>query len=346
MAKPRSNNRALRPQSVAIVGVSGAVGQEMVHCLERSSVPVEILKPFASERSAGQQIRFRDQSLSISALNKASFEGVDLVLSATSSDLAKSFVPDALSAGARVIDNSSAFRMNDDVPLIVPEINSHLLTGNETCIANPNCVAAIITMAVWPLFELGEMKRFIASTYQAASGAGAAAIDELVDGTRAQLSDEPFTPKVLKHPYAFNIFSHDSDVDVQSGYNDEEMKVVAETRKILERPNLGIGITCIRVPVLRAHCMSLTIEFEESVSTDEAQAVLSNAPGIQVIDDRVNNHFPMPVEGTGCTDILVGRIRQDLSDPSGRSLCLFVCGDQLLKGAAYNAVQIAEILIV
>ena len=344
MASSSSNNRESRAQSVAIVGVTGAVGQEMVRCLEQSCINVAALKPIASTRSAGKRLQFKDQDLIISALEETSFEGIDFVLSAASSELAKKFVPDALRAGATVIDNSSAFRMKDDIPLVVPEINGDLLTGDENCVANPNCVAAIISMAIWPLFKLSEVKRLIASTYQAASGAGAAAMDELVEGTRAHLADKPFEPAVLKHPYAFNIFSHDSVLDVQSGYNDEEMKVVAETRKILGRPNLGIGITCIRVPVLRAHCMSLTIEFAENVSADDARAVLKKSPGIRVIDDRANNHFPMPAEGTGCTDILVGRVRQDLSDPSGRSLCLFVCGDQLLKGAAYNAVQIAEML--
>jgi aspartate-semialdehyde dehydrogenase len=241
-----------------------------------------------------------------------------------------------------VIDNSSAFRMAPEVPLVVPEVNGETIAHHHGIIANPNCVAAIAVMALAPLHRAHPIRRVSAATYQAASGAGAAAMEELRASTASMLNGEAFTPTVLRHPYAFNLFSHDTDVDPATGYNVEETKVVTETRRILDVPALPISITCIRVPVLRAHGIALTVEFDTPVSPDEARALLAAAPGLRVVDDRAGNHFPMPSEASGQDDVLVGRIRTDVGDPSGRSLALFVVGDQLLKGAALNAVQIAE----
>jgi len=235
--------------------------------------------------------------------------------------------------------------MDPDVPLVVPEVNGAALASHRGIIANPNCVAAIATVALAPLHRAHPIRRLTAATYQAASGAGAAAMEELRESTAAYLRGEAYTPKVLPHPYAFNLFSHNADVDPDNGYNGEELKVVAETRRILGADELPIGITCIRVPVLRAHAIALNVEFNEVVTPEEARAILAAAPGLRLVDDRAANHFPMPSEASGQDDVLVGRIRRDLGDPSGRSLALFVVGDQLLKGAALNAVQIAEMLL-
>jgi aspartate-semialdehyde dehydrogenase len=241
-----------------------------------------------------------------------------------------------------VVDNSSAFRMRPDVPLVVPEINAAAIAGHHGIIANPNCVAIIAAMAVWPLHRHSPIRRVIAATYQAASGAGAAAMAELQESTAAWLAGTDYPPRVLAHPYAFNLFSHDTSVDPATGYNEEETKVMQEMRKIMQAPDLRIGITCIRVPVLRAHSIALTLEFSEPVALDTVRQVLSAAPGVRLVDDVAHNHFPMPREASGQDDVLVGRIRRDVSDPSGCSIALFVAGDQLRKGAALNAVQIAE----
>jgi aspartate-semialdehyde dehydrogenase len=248
-------------------------------------------------------------------------------------------------AGAVVVDNSSAFRMDAEVPLVVPEVNGAALAGHRGIVANPNCVAAIATVALAPLHRAHPIRRLQVATYQAASGAGAAAMEELRLSTAAALRGEDYAPQVLPHPYAFNLFSHNAEMDEASGYNGEETKVVAETRRILDLPGLPVGITCIRVPVLRAHAMAITVEFDTVVEVAEARRLLAAAPGVRLVDDRAANHFPMPSEASGQDDVLVGRLRTDLGDPSGRSLALFVAGDQLLKGAALNAVQIAELLL-
>jgi aspartate-semialdehyde dehydrogenase len=231
--------------------------------------------------------------------------------------------------------------MDASVPLVVPEVNGELISPAQKVYANPNCVAAIMVMALWPLHQAGRLTRVIASTYQSASGAGRPAMDELEESTRAYLKGEAYAPKVLPHPYAFNLFSHNTAIGAD-GYNGEEQKVVAELRKIMGLPQLRVGVTCVRVPVLRAHSMAITAEFDSKVSVDAARALLSGAPGVKVVDDREKNHFPMPIESGGQNDVLVGRIREDISDPTGHSLALFISGDQLLKGAALNAVQIAE----
>lgn len=330
---------------VAIVGATGAVGVELLHCLEARGFPLSGLRLLASPRSAGRTMRFRGQDLTIEALSEESFRGVDLALFSAGSGISKRYAAAAVKAGAVVVDNSSAFRMDPEVPLVVPEVNAAALATHRGIVANPNCVAAIATVALAPLHARHRLRRVIASTYQAASGAGAAAMEELRESTAAYLRGESYEPKVLPHPYAFNLFSHNAEMDEESGYNGEELKVVAETRRILGAPELPIGITCIRVPVLRAHAMALTLEFEEAVSPEEVRALLAEAPGLRLVDDRARNHFPMPSEASGQDDVLVGRIRSDFSDPSGRSVCLFVAGDQLLKGAALNAVQIAEALL-
>ncbi len=330
-----------KTKTVAVIGATGAVGAEMLRCLEQSSFPTGQLKLFASERSVGKRMAFRDGEVELGALSEDSFDGVDVALFASESDISKKFVPIAVRAGAYAIDNSSAFRMDGSVPLVVPEVNGGLIKRDQRIYANPNCVAAIMTVALWPLHQAGGLKRVIASTYQSASGAGRPAMDELEEATRAYLKGETYEHKVLPHPYAFNLFSHNTTIG-DDGYNGEEQKVVIEMRKIMGLPDLRVGVTCVRVPVLRAHSMAITAEFNDKLSADTARTLLSKAPGVKVVDDREKNHFPMPVESSGQYDVLVGRLREDVSDPTGHSLSLFISGDQLLKGAALNAVQIAE----
>lgn len=337
----RSARAGADAKTVAVVGATGAVGAEMLRCLEQSSFPTGTLKAFASERSAGKRFKFLGNEVEMQVLTDDAFVGCDVVLFASETDISKAYVPMAVKAGAYAIDNSSAFRMDASVPLVVPEVNGDLITPSQKIYANPNCVAAIMVMALWPLHKAGKLTRVIAATYQSASGAGRPAMDELEESTRAYLRGEHYEPKVLPHPYAFNLFSHNTTIG-PDGYNGEETKVVAELRKIMGLPDLRVGVTCVRVPVLRAHSMAVTVEFADKVSVDQARAVLAKAPGVRVVDDREKNHFPMPIESGGQNDVLVGRIREDISDPTGHSLAIFLSGDQLLKGAALNAVQIAE----
>jgi aspartate-semialdehyde dehydrogenase len=235
--------------------------------------------------------------------------------------------------------------MAPGVPLVVPEINPAEIARHDGIIANPNCAAIIAITPLWPLHRRNRIRRLTLATYQAASGAGAAAMAELATATRAYLAGDSFTPRVLPHPYAFNLFSHDTKIDPATGYNDEETKVINETRKIFAEPDLHIGVTCVRVPVLRAHAVAVTLQCDQPIDLGEARALIAEAPGCRLVDDPVRNHFPMPVEASRQDEILVGRIRRDLGDPSGHSLTLFVAGDQLRKGAALNAVQIAELLL-
>lgn len=331
--------------TVAIVGATGAVGVELLRCLEARGFPLGSLRLLASARSAGRTMSFRGATLAVEELTEASFEGVDLALFSAGSGISRRFAPVAVAAGAVVVDNSSAFRMDPSVPLVVPEANAAAMAGHRGIIANPNCVAAIATVALAPLQRVHPIRRLQIVTYQAASGAGAAAMEELRLATAAALAGEPFEPQVLPHPYAFNIFSHNAAVDPWNGYNGEELKVIEETRRILDTPALPIGITCVRVPILRAHGMAISAEFDGDVNVAEARALLASAPGVRLVDDRAANHFPMPSEASGGEDVLVGRLRADLGDPRGRTLAMFVVGDQLLKGAAQNAVQIAEALL-
>jgi aspartate-semialdehyde dehydrogenase len=333
-----------RDPVVAIAGVTGAVGAEFIATLDKRSFPVRKLKALASARSAGNTLGFRGETIEIEELREDSFEGVDIALFSAGSGVSKKFSPIAVKAGAVVIDNSSAFRMDKNVPLVVPEINGRRIRDHKGIIAVPNCSAITALMPLWPIHRQNRIKRMIISTYQAASGAGAAAMAELVESTRASLAGERFTPTVLPHPYAFNVFNHDTKIDPETGYNEEETKVIKETRKIFEDDAIAIGITCVRVPVLRAHSQAITFECEKPISETEVRKILANAPGVKIVDDRVRNYFPMPIEASGQDDVLVGRIRRDLSDATGHSISLFVSADQLLKGAALNAVQIAELL--
>ena len=330
---------------IVIVGATGAVGAEFVGCLTKRNFPVGKLKALASARSAGKTLDFRGDRIVVEELTENSFAGVDIALFSAGASAARTFAPSAVKAGVVVVDNSSAFRMAGDVPLVIPEINARRIGEHKGIIANPNCSAITALVPLWPIHKKNRIRRVIISTYQAASGAGAAAMRELEDSTRAYLEDKPFEPKVLPHRYAFNVFSHNTAIDPATGYNDEETKVMRESRKILEDDKIAIGVTCIRVPVLRAHSQSITFECEDPISEDDVRAILSDAPGVKIVDDRAKNHFPMPIDASGQDDVLVGRIRKDLSDPSGHSIAMFVAADQLLKGAALNAVQIAEYLV-
>ena len=334
----------MKNRNIVIVGATGAVGREFIGCIESRGIAVKSLKLLASARSAGKTAPFRGQDLVIEELTDDSFEGVDIALFSAGSGISKHYAPLAVKAGAVVVDNSSAFRMDPDVPLVVPEINARRIAGHKGIIANPNCSAITALVPLWPIHQKNPIKRLIISTYQAASGAGAAAMQELVDSTRAYLDGKPFTPKVMPHPYAFNVFNHNTAIDPETGYNDEETKVIRETKKILEDDDIAIGVTCVRVPVLRAHSEAIIFECVNPISEEDVRAILAKAPGVKIVDDRARNYFPMPIDASGQGDVLVGRIRKDLSDPSGKSIAIFVAADQLLKGAALNAVQIAELL--
>ena len=329
---------------VAIAGVTGAVGAEFIATMDRRGFRVGKLKALASARSAGKTIDFRGKRIVIEELDENSFEGVDIALFSAGGGISRKFAPIAVKAGAVVIDNSSAFRMDPGVPLVIPEINANRIAEHKGIIAVPNCAAITALMPLWPIHRNNRIKRVILSTYQAASGAGAAAMEELVESTRASLNGQVHAPKVFPHTYAFNLFSHNTAIDPATGYNDEETKVIRETRKIFEDDRIAVGVTCVRVPVLRAHCAAITFECERPITEDEVRAMLSDAPGVKIVDDRISNHFPMPVDASGQDDVLVGRIRQDLSDPTGHSISMFAAADQLLKGAALNAIQIAELL--
>lgn len=336
---------SLHQPTVAIVGATGAVGGELIACLESREFPLERLRLFASERSAGRKLLFRGEGIEVEALNEDSLTGTDIALFSAGGATSRRFAPIAVRQGTIVVDNSSAFRMEPGVPLVVPEVNADTISRHIGIIANPNCVAIVAVVPLWPLHRWNRIRRVIAATYQAASGAGAAAMEELRASTAAYLQGAAYQQRVLAHPYAFNLFSHDTRVDPWSGYNEEETKVMRELRKIMDEPALRVGITCIRVPVLRAHSIALTVEFERPITPEQAREVLAAAPGVRIVDDVAGNHFPMPLEASGQGDVLVGRIRRDVSDPSGCSVSLFVAGDQLLKGAALNAVQIAERLV-
>jgi aspartate-semialdehyde dehydrogenase len=345
---PAQNGAARRihpSPSVAIVGASGAVGAELIGCLERRNFPLSRLKLLASARSAGRSVKFQGRDVVIDTLGPLSFDGVDVALFSAGGTVSKEYVRRAAAGGAIVIDNSSALRMDEDVPLVVPEVNASALAHHNNIVANPNCTAVIAVMALWPLHHENKIRRIIAATYQAASGAGAAAMNELRASTEAYLANQPYEPRVLPHPYAFNLFSHNDRVDAETGENGEEIKVAREMRKIMNLPDLRIGITCVRVPVFRAHTIAMTVEFERPLSPDAAREILKGAPGVDIVDDRAANRFPMPRDATGRDNVIVGRLRDDKSDPTGHSLSLLVAGDQLLKGAALNAVQIAELLM-
>jgi aspartate-semialdehyde dehydrogenase len=337
-------SKVTRDPVVAIAGVTGAVGAEFIATMDKRGFRVGKLKALASARSAGRTIDFRGRKVVIEEMSEDSFEGVDIALFSAGAAVSGKFAPIAVKAGTVVIDNSSAFRMDPDVPLVIPEINSDRIRDHKGIIAVPNCSAITALVPLWPIHRKNRIKRVILSTYQAASGAGAAAMQELVESTRASLNGQAFQHKVMPHPYAFNVFNHNSAIDLVTGYNDEETKVIKETRKILDDDRIAIGVTCVRVPVLRAHCAAITFECENPITEDQVRMTLAVAPGVRIVDDRARNYFPMPVDASGQDDVLVGRIRRDLSDPTEHSVAMFVSADQLLKGAALNAIQIAELL--
>ncbi len=332
-----------RSLSVAVLGATGAVGTELLRVFESRKFPARPLKLLASERSAGTELTYRGAPICVEAARESSFGGIDLAFFSAGAAASEKFARIAIAAGAAVIDNSSAFRMDDGVPLVVPEINSDSIGPNDRLFAVPNCTAIVLCMALAPLRALGTIERVVAATYQSASGGGAALLRELEDQTRGRLAGDRIEPRVAPHPYAFNLFSHTTPIN-EHGYNGEEWKVIQESKKILGMPDLRIGVTCVRVPVLRAHSVATTVEFaDELPSEDSVRAALTAFPGVRVVDDRDANRFPMPSDAEGQGDVLVGRIRRDVSHPS--AISLFACGDQLLKGAALNAVQIAEELL-
>jgi len=329
----------MKPQNIAVVGATGAVGVEILRVLERRNFPVASLKLLASARSAGKTLEFKGKPHKVEELKAEAFKGCDIAFFSAGATRSREYVPAAKAAGCIVIDNSSAFRMDPNTPLVVPEVNAGDLAHHNGVIANPNCTAAILAVAVWPIHKAVGVRRIIVSTYQSASGAGAAAMQELEDQTRDYASGKEIRRAVFPHQIAFNVFSHNTKV-AENGYNEEENKVVEETRKMFHAPELPIAPTCIRVPVLRAHSEAITLELERPLSPAEARKILEKAPGVKVVDDPAANHFPMPLEASGDLDVHVGRLRRDLSNSNG--LMMFVAGDQLLKGAAWNAVQIAE----
>jgi aspartate-semialdehyde dehydrogenase len=353
--QPSTPSRTTHP-TVAIVGATGAVGQEFLRVLDQRDFPMGGLKLLASARSAGKTVDFRGKTHTIEELTADAFEGVDLALFSAGGSISKQYARAAVDAGAVVVDNSSAFRMTDGVPLVVPEVNPDAIAqaniglGEDQhagIIANPNCSTIIMLLAVTPIHRAVGVKRVVVSTYQAASGAGAAAMAELEQQTREVLEGKAPTCNIFPHQYAFNLFSHNSDMQ-PNGYNQEELKMVHETHKIWSQiggDKTPITATCVRVPVMRAHAESINLTLDKPLTEVEARQLLADAPGVSLMDDRDNNRFPTPLDASHVDDVFVGRIRHDISQPEGHGLDLFVCGDQVRKGAALNAVQIAELLI-
>jgi aspartate-semialdehyde dehydrogenase len=327
---------------VAILGATGAVGTELMSLLLERKFPLAELKLLASEKSVGKQLDFGSQTLRLEAVEANSFDNIDVVLASAGGSISKQWATVAAKAGAVVIDNSSAFRMQPDVPLVVPEVNPDAVSSHQGIIANPNCTTILMNLAVWPLHRVNPVKRIIAATYQSASGAGARAMEEVKQQSQAILNQEQPEAKILPYPLAFNLFLHNSPM-TENSYCEEEMKMVNETRKIFNCPELRISATCVRVPVLRAHSEAINLEFDQTFAPETARQILSQAPGVKLVEDFSQNYFPMPIEASGKDDVLVGRIRQDISHP--HALDLWLCGDQIRKGAALNAVQIAELLI-
>lgn len=327
---------------VAILGATGAVGTELMSLLLERNFPVAQLKLLASESSAGRSVRFGSDTLQVEAVRDNSFGGVDLVLASAGGSVSKQWAPIAAKAGAITIDNSSAFRMDDGVPLVVPEVNPEAVEHHRGIIANPNCTTILMNLAVWPLHQVKPVQRLVAATYQSASGAGARAMTEVKEQAQAILNQETPKADILPYPLAFNLFLHNSKLN-DRGYCEEEMKMVQETRKIFHNPDMRITATCVRVPVLRAHSEAINLEFAEPFAPETARQILAKAPGVKLVEDFDSNYFPMPIDASGKDDVLVGRIRQDISHP--HALDLWLCGDQIRKGAALNAIQIAELLV-
>lgn len=326
---------------VAILGATGAVGTELLQLLESRCFPVSDLKLLASPRSAGSILEFKGEKIPVEVVTENSFKNVDLVLASAGGSTSKQWAPVAVKAGAVVVDNSSAFRMEAQVPLIVPEVNPQAAASHQGIIANPNCTTILMTLAVWPLHQVQPVQRLVVATYQSASGAGARAMEEMKAQARAILQGETPKTEIFPYPLAFNLFTHNSPLNDQ-GYCQEEMKMVNETRKIFGTNEIKITATCVRVPVLRAHSEAINLEFSSPFSVTKAREILSKAPGVKLLENWQQNYFPMPMEASGKDEVLVGRIRQDISHPYG--LELWLSGDQIRKGAALNAVQIAELL--
>ena len=318
------------------------MGQELLQLLEERKFPVGELRLLASARSAGQVQAWNGQQLTVQEVTAEAFAGVDLVLASAGGSVSKQWRDAITAAGAVMVDNSSAFRMEDGVPLVVPEVNPEAAFAHQGVIANPNCTTILLTLALAPLAAKRPMRRVVVSTYQSASGAGARAMDELRDLSQVVLNGGTPQSEVLPHSLAFNLFLHNSPLQANS-YCEEEMKMVNETRKIMALPDLRFSATCVRVPVLRAHSEAVNVEFEQPFPVDEARVLLANAPGVELIDRTEENRFPMPTDVTGRDPVAVGRIRQDISEPN--ALEFWLCGDQIRKGAALNAIQIAELLI-
>jgi aspartate-semialdehyde dehydrogenase len=337
---------------IAVVGATGAVGREALAILESRQFPASRLRVTASERSVGKTIEYAGQNIAILPSTSDSVRGCDAALFCASSDVARRFAPECVKVGCTVVDNSSAFRSDPGVPLVVPEVNGRELASHAgpCLVANPNCSTILLVVALNPIRRRFGIRRIVVSTYQAVSGAGAAAMEELRQQAADVLAGKPAQPKVFAEPCAFNIFSHNSKVDLDSGLNGEEAKIIAESRRIWADTSIEISPTCVRVPVLRAHAEAATITLEKPASEAEVRDAFADAPGVRLVDDRANNAFPTSLKASGGDDILVGRLRIDPSaprEPDGRSRhhCLLLSGDQLRKGAALNAIQIADALL-
>lgn len=327
---------------VAVVGATGAVGGTMLRVLEERGFPVTELRPLASARSAGRELDYLGQPVFVQTLTEDAFDGIDIALFSAGGDRSRTFAPAAVEAGAVVIDNSSAFRMDANVPLVVPEVNEADIEGHNGIIANPNCVAAPLVVALKPIVDAVGLERVIVASYQSVSGTGTAAIQELLAQTRGNLDGNEPEPSVYPHPIAFNVLPH-IDVFDESGYTGEERKVAAETRKMLGHSDLAISATCVRVPVIQAHSMAIHIETSEKISPQHLRELMMAAPGIALVDDPAHNRYPLAREATGRDEVFVGRIREDTSHPRG--IAMWLVSDNLRKGAATNAVQIAESLV-
>ena len=332
----------MKQYTVAVLGATGAVGQEMIKILQERNFPVGKLLPLASARSAGKTLKFRGEDVTIVEARDEAFAGVDIVLGAAENDIAKKFAPAIVKAGAVFVDNSSAFRLDPNVPLIVPEINPGDVKDHHGIISNPNCSTIITVTAVNALNSIAPIRAMTASTYQAVSGAGAGGPIELMNEVEALREGKTYEPKVFSHQIAYNLIPQIGGEQFE-GYTSEEMKMQNEGRKIMHLPELRVSCTCVRVPVVRSHSISVSLHFDRPVSVKEAQAVIAKAPGCRLVDDLANKQYPMPLDTSDQDIVFVGRIRPDLTDDNG--LCLWCCGDQVRKGAATNAIQIAELLI-
>lgn len=332
----------MKSYNIAILGATGAVGQTMIKVLEERNFPVNEIKFLASERSAGKEVEYYGMKYKVEAVCEEAFENVDIALFSAGGERSKKWAPIAASKGAVVIDNSSAFRMDPEVPLVVPEVNPEDVKWHKGIIANPNCSTIQMVVALYPIHKVKKIKRIIVATYQAVSGAGATAIEDLELETKAVMEGKYFYPRALPHHIAFNVIPRIDNFE-PNGYTKEELKMINETRKIMHEPDIKVSPTCVRVPVYVGHSEAVTIETQEPITAEEAREILKNAPGVVVEDDPFNNVYPTPIEVAGKDDVFVGRIRKDLGFENG--LSMWIVGDNLRKGAATNAVQIAELLV-